>query len=218
MLAVLLNWKFGWCVVCVMNAVGVLLSMSSFSTTPVISLGYHVDILLLLLKDMFVSGGGVSPPVDSEASRRPSKDESLSSSNSDSQQSGDEYNVYYYDPKALLSNSNDGGVSNVGAGVSGSGSGTGGSFGGIENKSAAKRDDQNPLSPSTVFANLRKMEDVWDVLFARAEGLHAHGHGKEACTLGVRLAKELLANPPDLMVELPPLPAKGKRKKVCERL
>lgn len=191
-------------------------------THPLISLVNHVEIFLLLFKDMFVSGGGVSPPEDSEASRRPSKDESLSSSNSDSQQSGDEYHVYYYDPKALLSNSNDGGVSNVGAGVSGNASGvggsTGGSSGGSEKKSATKRDDQNPLSPSTVFVNLRKMEDVWDVLFARAEGLHAHGHGKEACTLGVRLAKELLANPPDLMVELPPLPAKGKRKKVCETL
>lgn len=162
----------------------------------------------------------MSPPEDLEASRRPSKDESSSSSNSDSQQSGDEYNVYYYDPKALLSHSNAGGVGNVAAGVSGIGSGTGNTGGsnGVEKKSALKRDEQNPLSPSTVFANLRKTEDVWDILFARAEGLHAHGHGKEACTLGVRLAKELLANPPDLMVELPPLPAKGKRKKVCERL
>jgi hypothetical protein len=154
-----------------------------------------------------------------EASRRPSKDESSSSSNSDSQQSGDEYNVYYYDPKALLSHSNGGGVGNVAAGVSGSGSGagnSGASTGVSERKSVSKRDEQNPLSPSTVFANLRKTEDVWDILFARAEGLHAHGHGKEACTLGVRLAKELLANPPDLMVELPPPPGKGKRKKVCE--
>ncbi|KAJ9580171.1 hypothetical protein L9F63_004188, partial [Diploptera punctata] len=141
--------------------------------------------------DSDVSGGGGSPPEDSEASRRPSKDESSSSSNSDSQQSGDEYNVYYYDPKALLSNNNCGNINNI----------TGG------------RDEQNPLSPNTVFANLKKTEDVWDILFARAEGLHAHGHGKEACTLGVRLAEELLANPPDLMVELPPLPAKGKRKK-----
>jgi hypothetical protein len=176
---------------------------------------------LALSKYLFISGGGGSPPEDSEASRRPSKDESLSSSNSDSQQSGDEYNVYYYDPKALLSHSNGGGVSNLGGGVNGNGNGvgnTGGSNGGTEKKSPSKREEQNPLSPSTVFANLRKTEDVWDILFARAEGLHAHGHGKEACTLGVRLAKELLANPPDLMVELPPLPSKGKRKKVCERL
>ncbi|XP_021938026.1 zinc finger SWIM domain-containing protein 8 isoform X2 [Zootermopsis nevadensis] len=162
--------------------------------------------------DSDVSGGGGTPPEDSEASRRPSKDESLSSSNSDSQQSGDEYNVYYYDPKALLSHSNSGGVSNVGGNCCAVGN-TGGNNGGTERKFLSKREEQNPLSPSTVFANLRKTEDVWDVLFARAEGLHAHGHGKEACTLGVRLAKELLASPPDLMVELPPLPSKGKRKK-----
>lgn len=174
-------------------------------------------LFLALFKDLFVSGGGGTPPEDSEASRRPSKDESLSSSNSDSQQSGDEYNVYYYDPKALLSHSNSGGVSNVGGNCCAVGN-TGGNNGGTERKFLSKREEQNPLSPSTVFANLRKTEDVWDVLFARAEGLHAHGHGKEACTLGVRLAKELLASPPDLMVELPPLPSKGKRKKVCERL
>ena len=170
---------------------------------------------------LYVPGGGVSPPEDLEASRRPSKDESLSSSNSDSQQSGDEYNVYFYDPKALLSHSNGGGVGNIAAGVSGNVTGAGNasaSNGVSEKKSAVKRDDQNPLSMCAVFANLKKTDDVWDILFARAEGLHAHGHGKEACTLGVRLAKELLANPPDLMVELPPVLAKSKRKKVHQRL
>lgn len=79
------------------------------------------------------------------------------------------------------------------------------------------------------------------MLFARAEGLHAHGHSKEACILGelvlkldfkvetifkmwftilltnfqlagVKLAEELLANPPNLMIEVPQLPKKkGKR-------
>lgn len=34
--------------------------------------------------------------------------------------------------------------------------------------------------------------------FARAEGLHAHGHAREACALGARLARELLARPPAL--------------------
>lgn len=57
-------------------------------------------------------------------------------------------------------------------------------------------------------------EDPYDILFARAEGLHAHGHGLEACTLAVRLALELLANPPNLMIELPQIPTKGKRRKV----
>lgn len=44
------------------------------------------------------------PPPLSAPTRRLSKDDSLSSSNSDWQPSGDEYNVYYYDPKALNSN------------------------------------------------------------------------------------------------------------------
>lgn len=60
-------------------------------------------------------------------------------------------------------------------------------------------------------------EDPWDILFARAEGLHAHGHGFEACTLAVRLALELLASPPNLMIELPQMPTKGKRRKVSIR-
>lgn len=65
--------------------------------------------------------------------------------------------------------------------------------------------------PSPVVAS---PTDPWDVLFARAEGLHAHGHTKEACILGVRLAEELLANPPNLMLDLPVLQSKGKRKRV----
>lgn len=38
----------------------------------------------------------------------------------------------------------------------------------------------------------------WEGSFARAEGLHAHGHAREACALGARLARELLARPPAL--------------------
>ena len=64
------------------------------------------------------------------------------------------------------------------------------------------------------LGNLKKTEDPWDILFSRAEGLYAHGHTREACALGVKLAEELLANPPDLMIEVPPMPVKGKRKKV----
>ncbi|XP_058063345.1 zinc finger SWIM domain-containing protein 8 homolog [Anopheles bellator] len=63
-----------------------------------------------------------------------------------------------------------------------------------------------------VFSNLKPSEDAWDILFARAEGLHAHGHGREACTLGVRLAEEMLANPPNLMIDLPPPPKKKGKK------
>ncbi|XP_037937354.1 zinc finger SWIM domain-containing protein 8, partial [Teleopsis dalmanni] len=66
-----------------------------------------------------------------------------------------------------------------------------------------------------IFSNVRPTEDAWDILLARAEGLHAHGHGREACILAVRLAEEMLANPPNLMMELPPAPKrKGKNKNV----
>lgn len=66
-----------------------------------------------------------------------------------------------------------------------------------------------------IFSNVRPTEDAWDILLARAEGLHAHGHGKEACILAVRLAEEMLANPPNLMLELPPPPKrKGKNKNI----
>lgn len=41
------------------------------------------------------------------------------------------------------------------------------------------------------------------VLFACAEALHAHGYSNEACRLAVELARDLLANPPDLKVEQP---------------
>lgn len=126
---------------------------------------------------------------EKDPSRRPSKDESFSSS-SDSP-SGDEYNVYYYDPKAAVSS--------------------------LNKSSDAKNGDANAgaaTSISSVLRNLKKTEDPWDILFARAEGLYAHGHTKEACILGVKLAEELLANPPNLMIEVPPMPVKGKRKKV----
>ena len=44
------------------------------------------------------------------------------------------------------------------------------------------------------------------ILCARAEALHAHGHTKEACKLAEQLAEELLANPPDLLAECAAVP------------
>uniref|UniRef100_A0A8D9ETE1 Zinc finger SWIM domain-containing protein 8 n=1 Tax=Cacopsylla melanoneura TaxID=428564 RepID=A0A8D9ETE1_9HEMI len=88
----------------------------------------------------------------------------------------DDYNVYYYDPNAIVAS-----VSNVDANAH------------LKN------------TYESIFANLNRTLDPWEVLFARAEGLHAHGHSKEACKLGVRLAEELLANPPNLtIIETPP--------------
>ncbi|CAK9795279.1 Zinc finger SWIM domain-containing protein 8 homolog [Anthophora quadrimaculata] len=125
---------------------------------------------------------------EKDPSRRPSKDE-CSSSSSDSP-SGDEYHVYYYDPKAVM-NAN-----------------------GTTSKDS-KNESQSSSTPnaSTVLGNLMKTEDPWDILFARAEGLYAHGHTREACILGVQLGEELLANPPNLMIDEPPVPVKGKKKK-----
>lgn len=123
---------------------------------------------------------------ENDASRRQSKDES-SSSSSDSP-SGDEYNVYYYDSKATVNNTG--------------------------NDSKTESPLTIPPSASTLLGNLKKTEDPWGIFLARAEGLYAHGHTREACILGVQLAEELLANPPDLMIEEPPVPLKGKKKKV----
>ena len=53
----------------------------------------------------------------------------------------------------------------------------------------------------------------FQILFARAEALHAHGHTKEACKLAQQLAEELLQNPPDLLAESAAVPnVKGKIK------
>lgn len=78
----------------------------------------------------------------------------------------------------------------------------------------AKADKKEDERHRPNLSGISGPKDIWDVLFARAEGLHAHGHNKEACTLGVQLAKDLLENPPNLMVDLPPVQTKGKRKKV----
>uniref|UniRef100_A0A3Q2XML9 Zinc finger, SWIM-type containing 8 n=1 Tax=Hippocampus comes TaxID=109280 RepID=A0A3Q2XML9_HIPCM len=61
-----------------------------------------------------------------------------------------------------------------------------------------------------IFAGIKPLEQEgrMEVLFACAEALHAHGYNNEACQLAVDLAKELLANPPDLKVEQPQTKAK----------
>ena len=48
------------------------------------------------------------------------------------------------------------------------------------------------------------------ILFARAEALHAHGHTKDACKLAKQLAEEMLANPPDLGSDQSTLVSMGK--------
>ncbi|XP_066476965.1 zinc finger SWIM domain-containing protein 8 isoform X3 [Tiliqua scincoides] len=65
-----------------------------------------------------------------------------------------------------------------------------------------------------IFAGIKPLEQEnrMEILFACAEALYAHGYSSEACRLTVELAKDLLANPPDLKVEQPP--TKGKKNKV----
>lgn len=109
------------------------------------------------------------------------RDPTVKFEHSESQQSSDEYQVYYYDTKAKIP--------------------------------AQERPKERKLEDTNVFAGIKRMEDPLDILFARAEALHVHGHTREACKLGVKLAEELLTNPPDLLSELPPQPTKGKRKK-----
>ncbi|XP_026480061.1 zinc finger SWIM domain-containing protein 8-like [Ctenocephalides felis] len=118
-----------------------------------------------------------------ELTRRDSKDDSVSSS--ESQMSGDEYSHYYYDPKALQS---------------------------VQSTAGTSKDKTMDQQLKDIFNNIKMSDDAWEILFARAEGLHAHGHGREACILGVKLAEELLANPPDLMVEIPQIQRKKGKK------
>ena len=70
-----------------------------------------------------------------------------------------------------------------------------------------------------IFKNLRRIEDPWEILFMRAEGIHAHGYQSHACEMAVRLAMDMLKNPPDLISDAPPLTFasnnKGKKRRVC---
>ena len=66
----------------------------------------------------------------------------------------------------------------------------------------------DPLSSDLV---IKRIEDPLEILFARAEALHAHGLTREACRLAVHLAEEMLSNPPNLVVDMPNPPTRGKR-------
>ncbi|GFN83174.1 Zinc finger swim domain-containing protein 8-like, partial [Plakobranchus ocellatus] len=78
---------------------------------------------------------------------------------------------------------------------------------------AEKKKKEKTEEPN-MFAGLRSAENMQDVLFARAEALHAHGHTKEACRLAQKLGEEMLDNPPDLLSESASAPTpKSKKKK-----
>ncbi|OCT70224.1 hypothetical protein XELAEV_18037145mg [Xenopus laevis] len=88
----------------------------------------------------------------------------------------------------------------------------------LSHQEAAKNEDEKGDEgldeEQDIFAGLKPLEQEnrMEVLFACAEALYAHGYRNKACRLTVELAQDLLANPPDLKVELPP--TKGKKNKV----
>ncbi|KAF8796402.1 Zinc finger SWIM domain-containing protein 8 [Argiope bruennichi] len=114
--------------------------------------------------------------VQKAASARPTVD--CSGEASESQQSSDEYHLYYYDPRVRL---------------------------------PSPEHPQPYIEEQWHSVAVKKIEDSLEILFARAEALHAHGHSHEACMLAVRLAEELLASPPNLSVEHPPTTCRGKK-------
>jgi len=113
----------------------------------------------------------------------------------------DEYNyLYYYDPKNLASTSSEG-----------------------IKKTETKSDTPRPSTSkaSAPITPLIKLDEEWEIMFARAEGLYAYGHTNEACVLCVKLVDQFLQNPPNFIIELPPPIVKGKRKKInpiCHQL
>ncbi|XP_073690156.1 zinc finger SWIM domain-containing protein 8 isoform X2 [Garra rufa] len=74
--------------------------------------------------------------------------------------------------------------------------------------------DSNHEEEPDIFAGIKPLEQEgrMEILFACAEALYAHGYSNDACRLAVELARDLLANPPDLKVEQPQ--TKGKKSKV----
>ncbi|XP_065153005.1 zinc finger SWIM domain-containing protein 8 isoform X3 [Paramisgurnus dabryanus] len=74
--------------------------------------------------------------------------------------------------------------------------------------------DSNHEEEPDIFAGMKPLEQEgrMEILFACVEALYAHGYSNDACRLAVELARDLLANPPDLKVEQPQ--TKGKKSKV----
>ncbi|KAM9847880.1 zinc finger SWIM domain-containing protein 8 [Aulostomus maculatus] len=114
-----------------------------------------------------------------------------------------------------------GGAANQGAEAAGTGGAVGEDDYQAYYLSAASEDgadrqlvDNHQEEEPDIFTGIRPLEQEgrMEVLFACAEALHAHGYSNEACRLAVELARDLLANPPDLKVEQPQ--TKGKKSKV----
>ena len=118
--------------------------------------------------------------------------------NTETNKQPNEFEIYYYDSKA-----NEPKDSNENAVV-------------LKTQGSKTGDDDK------ITVMVKKIEDPIEILFARAEALHAHGRTLEACHLAVKLAEELLSNPPNLLIETPSPPARGKRNRrfnpVCHQV
>ncbi|KAK3798537.1 hypothetical protein RRG08_001299 [Elysia crispata] len=83
----------------------------------------------------------------------------------------------------------------------------------------AEKKKKDKTEEPNMFAGLRSVEHMQDVLFSRAEALHAHGHTKEACRIAQKLGEEMLDNPPDLLSESASAPTpKSKKKKALTNI
>ena len=115
-----------------------------------------------------------------------------------------EFELYYYDPKATAAFTNKDSNDNPMC---------------IKPQTSKMPKDE---TDDRITVVVKKIEDPIEILFARAEALHAHGRTLEACHLAVKLAEELLSNPPNLLIETPSPPARGKRNRrfnpVCHQI
>ncbi|RWS28198.1 zinc finger SWIM domain-containing protein 8-like protein [Leptotrombidium deliense] len=112
-----------------------------------------------------------------------------SANTSSETQKVDEYQMYRYDPSTVTSS-----LSNA-----------------IESQKSQRKGSVGGSMDEQFVVVVKKMEDPFEILFARAEALHAHGLSREASRLAVQLAEDILANPPNLMIDLPNPPVRGKR-------
>ncbi|KAF7489952.1 Zinc finger SWIM domain-containing protein 8 [Sarcoptes scabiei] len=71
-------------------------------------------------------------------------------------------------------------------------------------KHVNKSNDENlQYEPCLLSASIVKpLKDPFEISFARAEALYAHGHVAQACSLAIQLAVELLNNPPDFRIDV----------------
>lgn len=69
---------------------------------------------------------------------------------------------------------------------------------------------------NAIFENFSEMDDMWESLIVRAEGLWAFGHTKEACFLVRKIAEHIISHPPDQKMMCSGAFVKPKRRKVAK--